>query len=143
VNDGIDFSELNKFEKDLLAAAKDIENGKHAKQFLRKQGTKLNKENKKQAESMNIGKKTGNFMKGFKRGKVYKYQGKDLSIRAYNSAPHAHLLDFGHRIVDKNKKEHGFKKGYHFMDKAQKAFEEGHYKDIQGFIDDMLNNHGL
>ncbi|AOY76681.1 HK97 gp10 family phage protein [Clostridium formicaceticum] len=141
MGNGFDFSELTKFQKDLLAASQEFEKGKHAKSFLRKQGNKLNKENKKQANK--IGKKTGNFMKGFKVGKVYKYMGQDLSIRAYNSSSHAHLLDLGHRIVDKNGKEHGFKEGYHFMEKAKKAVEEGHYKDVQGFIDDMLNKHGL
>jgi len=134
-------NEFDEFEKDLLKMASEFEKGKYAKQFLRKEAAKLNKENKKQGKV--IGKKTGNFIKGFKKGKTYKYQGKDLSIRAYNSSPHAHLLDKGHRIVGRDGSEHGFKEGYHFMDKAKEAFEDGHYDSMQDFIDDMLKKHGM
>jgi len=52
--DGFDFRELTKFEKDLLETAQDFKNGKHTKQFLRKQGTELNKTNKKQAKTSGI-----------------------------------------------------------------------------------------
>jgi hypothetical protein len=140
--DGFDFSELDAFERDLLSAAASLENGRYAKGFLRKEGTKLKKENKKQAKSADIDKKTGNFLKGFKRGKTYKFAG-DMAIRAYNSAPHAHLLDLGHRIVDKNGVELGFKEGAHFMEKAEDAFCEEYIEDCQSFIDDLLTNHGL
>ena len=141
--DGFDLHELDEFTRDLLNLAINFKNGKEAKKFLRREGTKLNRENKKQAKASGIGKKTGNFMKGFKRGKVYKYLGKDLCIRAYNGSPHAHLLNNGHRIVDKNGNEHGFKEGEHFMEKAQDNFKDEFYEDIENFIDDMLNNHNL
>ena len=49
-------------------------------------------------------------MKGFKRGKVYKYKGEEDTVRVYNSMPHAHLIENGHIIKDKTGKEHGFKK---------------------------------
>lgn len=134
-----DFSELDEFEKNLLGLAEEFERGKEAKKFLRQQGNKLNKENKKQAKLLGLNVKTGNFMKGFKRGKVYKYQGKDLSIRAYNSAPHAHLLDLGHRVVAPyTQEEKGFKKGYHFMEKAEQNFEAEYYDAIHEFLDTML-----
>ncbi|WIF95125.1 HK97 gp10 family phage protein [Caminicella sporogenes] len=144
IENGFDFRELNKFEKDLLEAAQNIKNGKYVKKFLRKEGTKLNKENKKQAKASKINKKTGNFMKGFKRGKPYKYRGTgDFAIRAYNNAPHAHLLNNGHRIVDKNNNERGFKKGEYFMEKAEKEFKGEFYDDCRKFIDEMLENHEL
>jgi len=135
-------NDLDDFERDLLSAAKDLENGRHAKKFLRKEGTKLKRENKKQAKRAGIGKKTGNFLKGFKRGKPYEFDSA-MAIRAYNSAPHAHLLDLGHRIVDKNGEEFGFKEGSHFMEKAEEAFQDEYVGDCRSFIDDLLNNHGL
>lgn len=133
---------LDDFEKDLLSAALDLNKGKHAKKFLRKEGTKLNREHKKQAKAAAIGKKTGNFMKGFKRGKPYKFAG-DLAVRAYNGSPHAHLLDEGHRIVDKSGAEHGFKEGAHFMEKAEKSFRDEYVKDCKDFVDELLDEHGL
>lgn len=140
-------NELDKFAKDLLAAAQDVDKGKHAKKFLKKEGNKLNKENKRQAKSL-IGKKTGNFMKGFKKGKVYKYKGETLSIRAINTARHAHLLDQGYMETRGGKRgeggvEIGMVEGFHFMEKAANAFGDEFVKDAEDFIDMMLDNHGL
>ncbi|OHW62910.1 hypothetical protein EUAN_06940 [Andreesenia angusta] len=137
-----DFRELSEFENDLLDAAQEFEKGKHAKAFLRKEGSKLNRENKKQAKSAGIGKKTGNFIKGFKRGKIYKFNG-SLCIRGYSKAPHAHLLNNGHRIVGRDGQEKGFKPGKRFLEKSKKNFEGEFEKDIQDFIDELLDKHGM
>lgn len=140
--DGFDVKELDEFTKDLMAMANDLDKGKHAKKFLRVQGSKLNKENKKQAKSVNIGKKTGNYLKGFKRGKPYNYNGA-FAIRAYNSSPHAHLLEDGHRMVTEDGREVGFVEGFHVLDKAKKSIEEGYYNDVEEFIDELLKDHNL
>jgi hypothetical protein len=42
----------------------------------------------------------------------------------FTRAPHGHLIEKGHRIVDKSGKEHGFKEGYHVFDKAAKEIED-------------------
>jgi len=70
---------------------------------------------------------------------VYKYQGEDLSIRVYNSSPHAHLIEYGHRIVDKNGIEKGFKKGEFVLEEVTKEFENSYYNDVENFIDDLLD----
>ncbi|MBZ9633188.1 HK97 gp10 family phage protein [Clostridium sp. FP1] len=144
--DGFDTHELDDFEKDLLRLAND-NLPKESKKFLKKSATKLSKVQKKDITSLNIGQQ-GFVMKDIiarsKSGKVYKYNG-NLSCRAYNGHPLAHLIDQGYIL--KGGRHHdgveSFIKGYKFIDKAQREFEPTHYDDIQKFIDDMLNNHGL
>lgn len=145
MSDGFDFSELTDFEEELLDLAKEFENGKEAKKFLRKSGTKLKNRTIKVAKAR-VKKKTGNLFKGITRGKPYKYHVDDsMAVRVYPARPanHAHLLNDGHRIVDKNGKEHGFAKGYHFFEGGADMYEEEYYKDTEDFIDDLLENHLL
>lgn len=140
-----DFKELTDFEEELLDLAKDLDNGKHAKRFLRSSGTKLKNRTVKVAKSR-VKKKTGNLFKGIARGKPYKYYlDGSMAVRVYpkNPANHAHLLNDGHRIVDKNGKEHGFAKGYHFFEGGADEYENEYYEDTQNFIDDLLDNHLL
>lgn len=134
--------DLDDLEKDIIELANDVSGGKHAKKFLRKQGAKLNKANKSRAKSVNIGKKTGNFMKGFKKGKPYKFKSNQWSIRAYNSSSHAHLLEDGH-IQYSHGEEVGFTEGKHFMEKAREDIKDGYYDDVQEFIDDLIDSHGF
>ena len=114
-------NDFTEFERDLLKMAMEFKGGKYAKQFLKKEGRKLNKEQRKKAKNL-VNKKTGNLEKAFKTGKAYKFEGNLLSVRAYNKSPHAHLLNDGHRIVDKNGIEHGFKVGVKFMEIAEQSF---------------------
>ncbi|WP_353096230.1 hypothetical protein [Tissierella praeacuta] len=142
---GFDFSELTDFEEELLDLAKEFEKGKHANKFLQKSGTKLKNKTIKDAKSK-IKKKTGNLFKGIARGKPYKYYvDGSMAVRVYAKSPanHAHLLNNGHRIVDKNGKEHGFAKGHHFFEGGVKAYEGEYYQDTQDFIDELLDKHGF
>ena len=134
--------ELDDFTKDLFKLALEFENGKQAKKFLTKTGNKLRNESRKLAK-MRVGKKTGNLIKGFRRGKIYKYKGKDLSVRVFNNAPHAHLLNYGHFIVNKKGEEIGFAKGHNFMEDAADNFRTKHMKDTEKWLDEMLNKHGM
>ena len=108
---------------------------KQVKKMLQKSGNKLRKKIVEKARTK-VKKKTGNYIKGFKRGKVYKYNGNEDAVRVYNSAPHAHLIEYGHRMVTKSGKEVGFVKGYHVLDGIKEEFSEEFAKDI----DEMLDN---
>lgn len=142
--DAFDIGELSEFTRDLLSVANDLDRGKHASKFLRKEGNKLRKETLKEAKTK-VKKKTGNLFKGILRGKVYKFQGKDLSVRVYGGHPayHIHLLNHGHRIVGKDGTEHGFKEGEHFFESAEANFKNEYFADVENFIDDLLDNHDL
>lgn len=134
-------NDFDDFEKDLLNLASNLDNGKEVKKYLRKEGSKLSRRQKSQIKK-SVKKKTGNLLKGAKRGKVYKYED-EWTVRAYNSSPHAHLIDKGHRIVDKNGVEKGFKTGVNFLEKAEKDFADDYHTDTQDFIDKMLNENDL
>ena len=57
----------------------------------------------------------------------------------HNSAPHAHLIEYGHRLVTRKPglKEIGFVKGYHVLDGIKEDFEEEFNKDIEDMLDNL------
>lgn len=134
---GFDITELFDFETELLNLADDTP--KEAKKMLRKEGTKLKNKTVKNAKSK-VKVKTGAYVKGIKRGKVYKYRGNDaLSVRVYGASPHAHLIEHGHRQVTADGKEVGFVEGKHVFEDTAKDFEKEYYDDIDQFLDDLLD----
>ncbi|MBU7320278.1 HK97 gp10 family phage protein [Paenibacillus oleatilyticus] len=91
---------------------------KEAKALMRRSGTKARAIVARRART-SVKKKKGNYFRSIKRGKVWvDASSGEYKIRVYSRAPHAHLIEKGHRIVDKNGKEHGFQKGYFVFDKA-------------------------
>ena len=128
-----DASELSQYAKDLELAEKNTP--KVTKSFLRKEGSKLLRQTKKDASS--VKNKTGKYRKSIKRGKVYDYQGSQ-AIRVYSNAPHAHLIENGHRMVTRDGREVGFVPGKHVFEKAGKAFEPVFVKDIDQLLEESL-----
>lgn len=146
--DGFDTKELTEFEKELLdIAQRDMP--KESKKFMNKQGRNLKKRTVVIAR-MNTGEKTGNYIKSIKKGKVYNKDGA-LCVRAYSYAPHAHLIEYGHRQVvnpssggkiKKGKgigKEVGFVRGRYVFEDAAGTYEPEFYAETQRFIDDILD----
>ncbi|MEY8001608.1 HK97 gp10 family phage protein [Clostridium sp. Mt-5] len=149
--------ELDSFVKDMLSLANE-ELPRESKTFLKKNANQLTTATRNKAKELGIMEKTGNYYKGFKSGKVYTYHGQ-LSCRAYNSSPHAHLLEYGHKIKnekggkyltakygkDKNGKdiESDFVPGFHPFLRAYEDFMSKYYNNCESFVDDMINKHGL
>ena len=115
--------------------------------FMGRAGNKLSSKAKKsyRAETK---KKTGNLLKGVKRGKPYKYSSNEYSVRVENKAPHAHLIEYGHAEWAHHAKKHNFEhakptgryvKGQHIMGKATKEFEGEFGELAEGFIDRMIS----
>ncbi|CKH08696.1 Uncharacterised protein [Fusobacterium polymorphum] len=138
--DGFTTDELDELEKEVLRLAKKYPN--ETKKFLQKQGNKLKGVAKKIAKSK-VKIKTGNYMKGFKRGKYYKWNGEDDCIRVYNYMPHAHLIENGHIIKDRTGKEHGFKKGYFILAQAHNDFYDEFVKSTDDFVGEVIKNGGF
>ena len=128
-----DLSELASYGKDMRRIAE--ENPKKQRQFLQKEGNKLRSRTKAQARK--LGKKTGNYLKSIKRGKVYDYRG-DKAIRVYSYAPHAHLIENGHRMVTHDGREVGFVKGHHVFELAAEDFEPEYYTDLDEMLDEEV-----
>lgn len=136
-DEGFNFRDLTKYEQDMLSMSHKIL-PREVKKFIRKEGTQLKKITVKNARSK-VKKKTGNYFKSIKKGRAYIYSGNGgNSIRIYSNAPHAHLIENGHRIVNKSGVEKGFKPGLHIIENSRKEFEGQFYNDIENFIDDVI-----
>ena len=107
--EGFLFDELSEFKQNLL---RDIKENypKETEKFIKKEATKVAKVARKIAKrevGTSKGKKKNwveakSYHKKFKVGKTYKYSD-DLCCRAYNSSPHAHLIEYGHVNVPRGK----------------------------------------
>ncbi len=133
----LDTSELDDFAEELLKiASKDMP--QKTKKFIQQEGQKLNKKTK-QVAKQTVKKKTGTYLKGIKKGKLYVYHGNGgLSIRVYGAAPHSHLIEQGHNV--KNKKGGailGRAKAFYVFDKSGKEFEAEFQKDMDNLIDEI------
>ena len=133
MSQGFDLSELAAYGKDIRLVAEKAP--KRQKQFLQKEGAKLR--NKTKAQARKLGKKTGNYLRSIKRGKVYDYRG-DKAVRVYYYAPHAHLIEEGHRMVTHDGREVGFVRGRHVFEVAAKGFESEFYTDLDEMLDEEL-----
>ena len=58
----------------------------------------------------------------------------DKAVRVYSYAPHAHLIEEGHRMVTHDGREVGFVKGHHVFEVAAKGFESEFYTDLDDFL---------
>lgn len=138
--DGFSSRDLENLEREVLRLAKKYP--KETKKFLQSQGNKLKARVKKKAKSK-LKEKSGNYIKGFKRGKVYRYNQEEDTVRVYNNMPHAHLIEYGHIIKDKTGKEHGFKKGDRILEEARAEFQDEFVKNADGLIDEIIKNGGF
>ncbi len=103
---------------------------KIAEKFLREEGNELRKRVRKIAKKK-IGKKTGNYMKGFDKTKP-ETKGKTCLIKVFNDAPHSHLIEYG--TVKRSTKKganRGFMKGAFILEETARDFEEQFSKDIE------------
>ena len=137
--DGFDTKELLALEQEFLEMTSKYPN--KAKTFLRKQGSQLRKKVVANARQKTR-KKTGRYIRGFKRGKPYKLDDVD-TIRVYNNSPHAHLIEKGHIIKGRDGSEHGFKKGTHVLEETAKDFTDDFVDAAGDFLDEILKGGGL
>lgn len=69
--------------------------------------------------------------------------GKDIHANIYSTAPHFHLIDRGHKIMDKKGHEKGFVQGKHFLqktiDEQQDDLQEYMWKGVYKRVKDKLD----
>ena len=128
-----DTRELDAYAKELERTAR--ESTKLQKKFMRQEGSKLLRRTKSEATRVKV--KTGNYKTSIKRGKVYEYDGAQ-AIRVYSTAPHAHLIEDGHRMVTHDGREVGFVPGMHVFEVAGKGFEPEYLADIDDMLDEAV-----
>ncbi|SFB62600.1 Bacteriophage HK97-gp10, putative tail-component [Cohnella sp. OV330] len=112
----IDDREIDVFSRELAKLQQHYP--KEARQIMLRSGTKARAIISRKAKQL-VHKVTGNYLRSIKRGKVWIDEGAGwYKVRVYTRSPHGHLIEYGHRIVDKAGNEHGFARGYHVFDKA-------------------------
>lgn len=140
-----EFAELSDFTKDVIRIA-ETEFPKELKSFLKGEANKQKKIMVKKAKS-EVGTSKGSkkdwipdksYHRKIKSGKVYKYDGNDC-VRAFNSSPHGHLIENGHRMVTKDGREVGFVQGKHIVKKSSEDFKDEFAKDVEDFAENILN----
>ena len=133
-SDGLDVSELSAFADELNNAARNAP--QKAKRLMQTQGTKLKAKTLSVAKQR-VRKKTGNYFKSIKRGKVYTYRSDNThAIRVYSAAPHAHLIENGHRVVSHGN-EVGFQDGKHVFEDARQAYQPTFQRACEDFLDEV------
>lgn len=131
-----DISGIDDFASEMLDLA-ERKMPNETRKFMMREGNKLRKLTANQAKS-SVKKQTGSYLKGIKRGKVYDYNGMK-SIRVYNSSPHAHLIEEGHRMVTPSGREVGFVRGQKVFAKVRAEFVDQFANDTEEFIDELLD----
>ena len=170
---------LTEFQEQLLSTAQ--QTPKAIKKVMNKAGTKLTSNARKKGRTLvkkgegmsSDGKPKKHYHKGFKKGKVYSNPHGEWVVRALNTAPHAHLIEYGHRQVINppkvgenyvtNLESNGFKTlsrvvegkgigrnvgfvpGKKVMEKTAKEFERsGEFSKVVGdALDDLLERNQL
>ncbi len=113
---------------------------REARQMMGKVGTKVRTIVRRVARQK-VKKDTGNYLKSIRRGKVFKNASEEWTVRvfpSYNIAPHAHLIEKGHRMVTKSGEEVGFVKGKRVFESAQNEIEREYTKIIEAELDKAL-----
>ncbi len=149
MQDGFYFDELSDFRKDLLREVNNIF-PEETDKFLKDEARNLSKLQKKiaiQRVGTSKGKKKDwleakSYLKKFKVGKIYYYLDDEKSVRAFNSARHAHLIENGHFQVPRGKKgqsneggtPNGWTEGKYVLKTAQNQYKEYFYKNTENFL---------
>lgn len=133
---------LTEFQNDLLQASNAAK--RQIPRIMRKVGTKARTVVARKARTL-VKKQTGNYQKGWKRGKVFKGNDGAMTIRVYNAAPHAHLIEDGHRQVTKDGREVGFTRGKKVLQKGIQEFDASGVAQqmYSEWLDDLLEQNRL
>lgn len=136
---GLEVQGLTEMQRNLMRLARRTL-PREVPKVMRKVGSKARTQVAKRARK-EVKKRTGNYHKAWKRGKVFKGHGGDTVVRVYNSSPHAHLLEHGHVMKDKNGNDLGkFVPGRKPMQKGMREFESSGQmeKIITDWLDDLI-----
>ena len=132
-----DFKEFNEFSRTLLNNAVTTL-PKETKQFINKQGYGLRKKVRQKSKQL-VKKRSGKYEKGWRKGKVYHYNGDKtaLAVRVYNGNRYAHVIEHGRRYKKKDGSER-FVPGKHVLETATKEFVPELEAALDSFMDELI-----
>ncbi len=141
---GFLFNELSEFKQDLMREIQTLF-PKETDKFLKEEANGLKKAAQKAANKnvkngevhFRIDKKgrekSTNYHKNFKIGKKY-VRGDSRCLRVFNSARHAHLIEYGHAIYNKHGGPFSFTLGKYVFKEAELEFETQFKDDAEKFL---------
>lgn len=129
-----DTTEITEYTKQLYRLA-NHQFPKESKIMLNKEAKRLRTITAKHARKA-VKKKTGNYFKNIKKGKVYKYQSDIFAVRVYGKY-HANLIEYGHRVV-RGGKEVGYAVGRNPFKSASQEYAPEFVYAVNKFVSDML-----
>jgi hypothetical protein len=111
---------------------------RESKLIMRRVGAKSRTIIKSTARRL-VKEKTGRYMKSWKLGKAYMNDESNYRIRVFNNAPHAHLIEDGHRIV-RGGREVGFAEGKKIIQKSNSKLEEKWEENLTKELNKIIEN---
>ena len=133
--DGIDINGLDTIQKKLnyISTRYPYE----SEILLTKMGNKFRNSVKKKTPDSGYESKR-KLMKSYRVSKV-KGAGKDLYVEFRSTSPHFHLVERGHRIVDKNGKDTGKRvQGKFMVEQTVLEYQKAFPKEVEKMLDNLL-----
>lgn len=114
---------------------------REAKQMLQRIGNKAAVIVRKKSRQLLRRGEKDTYYRAIKRGKVWKKIDGTYVIRVYSKDPKQFLIEYGHRLVDKDGKEHGFVEGRYVFEKGiqemNSQFEDILLTEFDKFMDKL------
>ena len=111
--------------------------------LIAKKQAKILKKKTLEVAKKRVKKDSGYYHRSIKDGKPYEFKG-DFACRVYSAAPHAHLIEEGHRIVrGKNGAELGRVKGKFVFRDTANEFTEEFEENSQKMLEDLFEKNGF
>lgn len=139
----LDVKEWDQFNQNILALAEETM-PKETKKFMRREGGRLATVTRKTAKAT-VQKKSGNYFKSIRSSKAWQnsrggYGVYALASRKNNLGNHAHLLEYGHRVIIRGKELDHKAKDFRIFEKASKNFEGRFLSDAEEYINNLLES---
>lgn len=128
----LDITEWKKYNKDLLYLIEETL-PRECKKFMRREGGRLATASRRKARET-VRKKTGNYFKSIKSSRAWKNSRGGYGVKAYSSAPHAHLLESGHEIYIRGYPTGRKSRAFNIMKQANEGFQNKFWKDCEDFV---------
>lgn len=139
----LDVKEWDKLNRDILYLAQETM-PKETKKFMRREGGRLATATRKLARST-VHKKTGNYFNSIRGSKAWRNSRGGYGVYAYasrknNLGNHAHLLEYGHKIVVKGTRTGKRTRDFRVFEKAAQSFDNKYYADTEAFIGKVIES---
>ena len=133
--DGIEIQGLDTIQKKLNYVA--TKYPYESEELLNKMGNKFRASVKRRTPNSGLQSKR-KLMKSYRVSKV-QGAGKDLYVEFRSTSPHFHLVERGHKIVDKNGRDTGKRVAWkHMVEKTALEYQKAFPKEVEKMVDSLI-----